>query len=393
MHNFLSPDAESGAGYLPKEVLYHKMIDEVEDYAILMMDPQGNILNWNKGAEKIKGYKEHEIVSKNFRLFYTKEDRENHLPEMLLKQGFKNGKALHEGWRVRKDGTRFWGSIVITAIHDDHGAVIGFTKVTRDLTERKIAEDSAKAQAVELARKNEELVLAKQQIENNLEEIKEANKELEKFAYIVSHDLQEPVRKITTYFSLLCKLNETSFDEKSEELKQKIIQSATRMTSLITDLLSLSTISQKVSLHPVDLNKVIAQALEDLEMSIADKRAIIEVENLPIVQGVESFLLQLFLNLLTNSLKFTRQTPYIQISASMDGNNAIIKLKDNGIGIEEKQFTQIFKPFERLHSKKDFEGTGIGLAICKRIVDVLRGTIAVESKVEEGTTFTITLGL
>jgi PAS domain S-box-containing protein len=367
------------------------MIDEVEDYAILMMDKEGNILNWNKGAEKIKGYKANEIISKSFRLFYTAEDRENHLPEMLLKQGVKNGKALHEGWRVRKDGTRFWGSIVITAIHNNEGEVIGFTKVTRDLTERKMAEESMKAQSLELLKKNEELSLAKQEIENSLVKIREVNQELEKFAFVASHDLQEPLRKINTYFSMLCAINEGSFDEKSHELKKKIFHAGSRMKHLIDDLLSLSSISEDVSLKPVDLNKVVALALEDLEMRIADKKAIIEVGTLPKVQAVESFLVQLFLNLLSNSLKFSKRIPHIKISASVTSELAVIRLEDNGIGMEEEQSKQIFETFKRLHSNFEYEGTGIGLAICKRIVAVHRGTIHVESKVTEGTVFTITL--
>lgn len=391
MHMLLSPNANSSSSYLSREDLYYRMIDEVEDYAILMLDPEGNIINWNKGAEKIKGYKAEEIISKNFRIFYTKEDQENHLPEMLLKQGVKNRKALHEGWRVRKDGTKFWGSIVITSIHNNEGEVIGFTKVTRDLTERKMAEESIKAQSLELIRKNEELSLAKQEIENSLNRIQEVNKELEKFAYIASHDLQEPLRKINAYFSMLCSINENSFDEKSQKLKQKINQSSSRMSLLINDLLTLSTISENVRLHAVDLNKVIELALEDLEVRIADKKAIIEVGTLPMVQGVESFLVQLFLNLIGNSLKFSSRVPQIRISAAMVDDMAVIKIEDNGIGMEAEHTKLIFEAFTRLHARHEYEGSGIGLALCKRIVDVHRGTIEVESQLDEGTTFTISL--
>ena len=117
--------------------IYHKMIDEVEDYAILLIDKEGTVQNWNKGAEKIKGYKAEEIIGKNFRLFYLPADRRNKLPEKLLKQAIDTGHALQEGWRLRSDGTRFWGSIAITCIRDKHKEVIGFTKVTRDLTEKR----------------------------------------------------------------------------------------------------------------------------------------------------------------------------------------------------------------------------------------------------------------
>ena len=120
---------------------YHKMVEEIEDYAILLLDVNGTVMNWNKGAEKIKGYKAEEIIGKNFNLFYNSRDRENQLPEILLQKASLNGKASEEGWRMRKDGTQFWGSILITAIHDDNKNVIGFSKVTRDLMERKKAEE------------------------------------------------------------------------------------------------------------------------------------------------------------------------------------------------------------------------------------------------------------
>jgi PAS domain S-box-containing protein len=127
------------------DAFYHKMIEDVEDYAILMIDKNGVIKNWNKGAEKIKGYTSEEIVGKNFRLFYTKEDQQNKLPELLLKEARHKGKAMHEGWRVIKNGERFWGSVIITALHENK-KLIGFTKITRNLTERKLAmEDRFKA--------------------------------------------------------------------------------------------------------------------------------------------------------------------------------------------------------------------------------------------------------
>src|SRR5690606_39065495 len=164
------------------EERYHKMIDEVQDYAILLLDCDGFIQNWNKGAEKIKGYSEKEIIGKNFRIFYLEEDRKNNLPETLINQAFETGRAQHEGWRLRKDGSKFWGSIVITALHDDEDNIIGFSKVTRDLTERKLAEDQAKSYAMD---------------------IEFRNKQLEEYAYIASHDLQEPLRKIQVFSELL----------------------------------------------------------------------------------------------------------------------------------------------------------------------------------------------
>ncbi|MBC8045486.1 MAG: PAS domain S-box protein [Fimbriimonadaceae bacterium] len=153
------------------EERYHKMIDEIEDYAIILMDTKGNIQNWNRGAEKIKGYKTAEIIGKNFRQFYTEEDRKSKLPEKLIEQAFLSGKANHEGTRVRKDGTTFWGSILITALHDDHNNIIGFSKITRDLTEKKLTEENLKHYTKELERKNAEFVITN-------EELKQARRQL-----------------------------------------------------------------------------------------------------------------------------------------------------------------------------------------------------------------------
>ncbi|HYE54692.1 MAG TPA: PAS domain S-box protein, partial [Chitinophagaceae bacterium] len=155
------------------EEQHHRMVEEIEDYAIILLDRDGYIQNWNKGAEKIKGYKPEEIIGKNFRQFYTEGDRRDHLPERLLNQAVENGRATHEGWRVRKDGTLFWGNIVITALHDDTGDVVGFTKVTRDLTERKKAEDQQAEYTRNLAETNEALRRSEERYHKMVEEVRD----------------------------------------------------------------------------------------------------------------------------------------------------------------------------------------------------------------------------
>lgn len=385
------PIHEHSSAPADRQDLYYKMIEEVEDYAILMLNPNGYIVNWNKGAEKIKGYKASEIVSRHFSIFYSAEDQQSNLPQQLLSIAVKTGKAHHEGWRVRKDGSKFWGSIVLTALHDEMGAVIGFSKVTKDLTTTKIAEDKAKEQTSELAKLNARLLVTKQELEEKIIEINKANHNLEEFAYIASHDLQEPIRKISTYFSMLCVSMEDKFDAKSKALKEKIFSSTNRMHRLINDLLTLSTISDTLALVPVDLNLVIKNVLEDLEMRISDKHARIELEPLPVVAGVESYLVQLFLNLLSNSLKFSNDPPVIRISSINEQGRVMIKIQDNGIGMEEENLSRIFEAFQRLHAKHKYEGTGIGLAICKKIVHALHGKIEVQSQPGAGSTFTISL--
>ncbi|MES2725556.1 MAG: PAS domain S-box protein [Bacteroidota bacterium] len=508
------------------EERYHKMIDEVQDYAILMLDQTGVIINWNKGVQKIKGYTANEIVGKNFSIFYKEEDQISGLPNRLLKEARENGRALHEGWRVRKDGTFFWGSITITALHNNENEVIGYTKVTRDLTERKNAEEHLNAQAAELFRKNAELKSQKEFVEvilnssvdiiavfdkelryvslnkqamdvykrNDLvgkkvndafpqviesgmyadllkalegetiqnfsyqskvlnkyfenyyiplkndfqeiygvlaighdnstileaaEKVKIANAELEKknkelersndsleqFAYVSSHDLQEPLRKIQTFSDLIMtRINEPGF--KPDEYLTKINASANRMSLLINDLLNFSRLSKADDLHEkVDLEEVLDQITDDFELLIKQKNAVIKKSALPIIEAIPIQMNQLFYNMISNALKFSEKDPVISISGKiidgelisaipqLDASKSYLHLnfKDNGIGFDQAFASQIFTIFQRLNNYQKYNGNGIGLAICKKIVDNHGGYITALSKINSGTSFDIYL--
>ncbi|HZY82277.1 MAG TPA: PAS domain S-box protein [Cyclobacteriaceae bacterium] len=373
------------------EERYHKMISEVQDYAIILLSKNGDIEDWNAGAQFIKGYTAPEIIGKNFRLFYTEEDREKKVPEMLIDLATQNGRAQHEGWRVRKDGTKFWGSVTISAIHGNHDNVIGFTKVTRDLTEKKIAEDNLKRKNVELEEMNKEL--------NTM------NKELSSFAYISSHDLQEPLRKIQTFSSRIMEVDEGKLSQKGIDYFNRIQNAAQRMRLLIDDLLSYSranTAERKY--EKTDLNKIIKDVLEDLENIIDEKKAVVECGSMPVMDVIPFQFHQLLLNLLSNSLKFIRpnSTPYILIRSSTVPANKVpglqkkvselyhhISVADNGIGFNQDYSQRIFDVFQRLHGREEYPGTGIGLAICKKIVENHYGTIAAEAKPGSGATFHI----
>jgi len=218
-----------------------------------------------------------------------------------------------------------------------------------------------------------------------------ANADLEKFAYVASHDLQEPLRKIIVFSEMLEQRNKELFDNRSNELLQKIIRSSNRMQRLITDVLSLSKLTQDVSLQNVDIKKVISLALEDLEVKIQDKEALIEIDELPIVKGNEAYLQQLFYNLIGNAIKFSTGQPVITITGRQAEGNAYISVTDNGIGIDKEYFEKIFLPFQRLNSSAEFEGSGIGLSLCKKIVSIHGGDIMVESEIGKGTTFIVQL--
>jgi PAS domain S-box-containing protein len=362
---------------------YHLMIEEVEDYAILMLDRNGMIRNWNKGAQKIKGYTEEEAVGMHFRMFYPCEDREAGLPEQLIGKATREGKAIHEGWRIRKDGTTFWGSVVITALHDPKGQVIGFSKVTRDLTERKRSEDRLRQYSRQLEAQN---------------------KELQQFAYAAAHDLKEPLRKIQLYYSAIAGENgETLEPAQRQSYLQRSADAARRMQRLIDDLLTFSRIvGTGDTLQPVDLNLLLSEVRSQFQDTLDQFGAVLSVSRLPIVSGIPFQLQQLFLNLLGNSIKFRAPDRSLQITVSAsrvrvpEMANAYgaerfdrIEVRDNGIGFEPEEGERIFNLFERLHGSETYSGTGIGLAICRRIMDHNRGFIRAHGRPGEGAVFEI----
>lgn len=365
------------------EERYHKMIEEVEDYAIILLDKDGVIQNWNKGAEKIKGYKEKEIVGKSFQNFYLPEDRERGLPLQLLQTAREKGKALHEGWRRKKDGSAFWGSIVLTALHDDQNNIIGFSKVTRDLTERKLTEEKMKAYTNQLEFQNEQL---------------------EQFAYAASHDMKEPLRKIIFYNNHLFEKASDSLQEKEKEYLTRSIAAANRMSKLIDDLLEYSKASFDIKdFEIVDLNEVIDEIILSNRDRIEDADAKIHFSDLPQLPGIPFQLSQLFDNLISNAIKYRHEERRPEISirsetlictgdAELDEGKLYHKITvaDNGVGFETEYSEKIFELFQRLGNTRNL-GTGVGLALCKKIVQNHHGTIKATGYLDEGARFEIYL--
>jgi PAS domain S-box-containing protein len=389
------PDGSGGGGYVPvardlseelkqSEERYHKMIEEVEDYAILLMDKSGVIQNWNKGAEKIKGYHESEIIGRHFSVFYLPEDRKRRLPETLIAEATRTGKALQEGWRMRKNGTRFWGSIVITALHNAKQEVIGFSKVTRDLTEKKMAEDRIRQYASELEFQN---------------------KELEQFAYAAAHDMKEPLRKIQFYNNHIFDNVGNTLPEKARDYLTRSISAANRMQGLIDDLLAYSKASSFTQeMDNIDLNTVVNDVLLLHHETIERNKAIMDISLLPVVKGVAVQITQLFDNLIGNALKYRHpdRAPHISITVSQaelspDGRSEApglscfykISVADNGIGFNPDYAEKIFDMFQRLHTQAGIGGSGIGLAICKKIVLNHHGFIRAHAIPGEGARFDV----
>lgn len=349
-----------------------KLIDEVQDYAIILLDVDGNIQNWNSGAQRIKGYSAEEIIGKNFRSFYTKTDLKNGKPEGLINIAKTKGIAHDEGWRVRKDGTRFWGSITITAIHGKDNEIIGFGKLTRDLSLKKRAEQARQRHVLELELKNQEL---------------------EQFAFIASHDLQEPLRSLISFTDILESEYKGKIDEDFDQYIAFISQSSRRMKELVSGLLDYSRIGKQSEQTNVDCNELLKAVMEDMTAVINENKAEVNVETLPTICGYPMELRQLFQNLVSNALKFTKEgePPKLNIYAERKAEEWIFSVEDNGIGIDKDHREKIFIIFKRLHNRDDYPGTGIGLAHCRKIVELHGGKIWVEPKPGGGSIFKFSL--
>lgn len=348
------------------------MLEVIDDYTILLLDKQGNIENWNKEAEKIKGYHADEIIGRNFNVFYSEDSRRNRLPELLIDEARIKGRAQHEGWRQRKNGELFWAFVTISAIYDDNNNIVGFSNFVRDLTAKRQLEKTSEEYAREL-------------------EIK--NKELEQFVYIASHDLQEPLLTVKNFVELFKDEYKDVFDDNAKLYLQFIDRSTERMRNLIKGLLDYARLGGQQSKTLVDCNVLMDSLQNDLFSSITAAGAEIHYKDLPIVYGFETALRQLFQNLLSNALKFKRAeiAPQIHISVVGHENFWHFEFKDNGIGIEERYKEKVFIMFQRLHNVTDYEGYGIGLSHCKKIVELHGGNIEVESVLNEGSTFRFSL--
>lgn len=369
------------------EEQYRSLVEQVTDYEICMLDEKGKIISWNEGAKKLKGYTNEEIIGKYFSIFYPEEDILNGKPAHELTVARKEGKYEEEGWRLRKDGSRFWANVIITAVYNADNLLLGYSKVTRDLTERKEAERALRDSYERYRKLADELKITN-------EELSGANKELEQFTSIVSHDLQEPIRTIKSFLQLMeIKINEGQFNDLNTYIA-KSIKASSRMRELIQNLLHYSQLGKvEVVKEKINVKEVMNEVVQNLKSSIEGSNAKIDIEtDVDTVEGDRVQLIQLIQNLLGNALKFTNaDKPEIKVKSFRENGHIKFAISDNGIGIAENDLNKVFEIFRRLNTKKEYPGTGIGLAICKKIVDRHGGKIWPESRPGKGTTFYFTL--
>ena len=344
---------------------------ESSDDAIVTKTLDGFVTSWNKGAEQVYGYTANEILGQNVSILEPESVKgEIKKLDEKVKQG---GKVRHhQTLRLRKDGTIINASITLSPILDISGRLMAISTVTRDITDIKKAEEMLRLK---------------------LEELALSNAELEQFAYVASHDLQEPLRMIASYLQLLQRKYQGKLDEKADKYIYFAVDGASRMQSLINDLLEFSRVTTKAKeFEPASSEAILETVLSDLEMVIKENEATIYYDALPEIVADSTQIAQVFQNLIINAIKFRgEEPPEIHISAKEEKNHWLFSVRDNGIGIDPKYSDRIFEVFKRLHKREEYPGTGIGLSICKKIVERHGGHIWVESEPGKGSTFYFTL--
>jgi PAS domain S-box-containing protein len=367
----VSDRKKTEASLLESESRYRTLFESSKD-GIVSTDMQGHITEANRAYREMLGYSKDEVLLLTYQQltpiqWHAMEDEV--LRTQVLPRGYSD---KYEKEYIRKDGSVFPIKVRTWLLQDETGANKGMWAIVRDITEEKRIDEERK---------------------RFTEDLKRSNIELEEFAYIASHDLREPLRKMINFSELLAKRYKGQMDEKADRCIWHITDGAARMNRLIDDLLEYSRVGRmEFPIDSVDMNEVLESVKKDLHVMIQESGAVLTSHALPTIQAVPIQMAQLLQNLIANAIKYRgNDVPHVQISATQISGEWQFEVQDNGIGIASEYHEQIFKIFQRLHSKDQYSGTGIGLAVCKRIVTRHKGRIWVDSHPGKGSTFVFTL--
>ena len=389
---------------------YNRSLIEASLDPLVTISADGMISDVNEATVRVTGVPREELIGTNFSHYFTDPGRARAGHEAVFRDGSVTDYELEIRHRVGQVIPVLYNA---TVYRDETGGVAGVFAAARDMTEQKRAEAALRTAYNELddrvKERTADLVEANRQLEQEIaehratadqlrrksEELARSNRELQQFAYIASHDLQEPLRAISGFTELLERRYRGQIDERADRYINFIIDGTDQMQQVIQDLLAYSRVQTKAhEFDLIDANRALEQALCNLQVSIRERGARVTVEGpLPEISADGIQLTQVFQNLIGNALKFQRPgaTPEIRVSAVREGSDWAFSIADNGIGIDARHLDRIFMLFQRLHAKGDYEGTGIGLAICKRIVERHGGSIAVRSTPGAGSTFTFSI--
>ncbi len=346
--------------------LYKFQVRETTQYAIFAIDAEGILVSWNAGVQHILGYAEEEWIGQHASIIFTPPDQAHEvcLAEMTL--AAEKGCSTDIRWHLRKDGTELFAHGFMTPIRASDGALLGYSKILSDETKNKELQDS----------------------------LTESNMALEQFAYVASHDLQEPLRTVGAYAQLLALRYKDKLDGEARGFLALIVNGAQRMSALVDDLLTFARVQTEIDRpSSYSLDQDLETALTQLHQLIEETQAVVTHDPLPTMQVDQGQMVRLFQNLVGNALKYRKADapPAIHVSAEQKNSAWIITVQDNGIGFDPKYAKEIFSPFKRLHGQQEYSGTGIGLAICRRIVEHHGGHIWADSQPGQGASFHFSL--
>jgi len=360
------------------EESFHLMVESVTDYAIVMLDPQGRIMSWNSGAQRIKGYSAEEIVGQSFTRFYSSKDAERGAPTRDLEAARTRGRFEDEGWRMRRDGSTFWANIVLTAVLDHVGNLRGFAQLTRDLTGRRQAEDEiAKAKAVA-----EKTSLASAE-----------------FLSGMSHELRTSLNAILGFAQLMESEQQPPPTPSQKESVAKIVQAGWYLMELVNEVMDLAMIESgrlSWSLEPMSLADVMHEcqaAIEPQAQKSGIRMTLPEIDGQCFIKADRTRVKQVLTNLLSNAIKYNRPGGSVVVECTVSAPQRVrISVTDTGAGMQPDQLAQLFRPFSRVGQETSAAaGAGIGLVVTKRLVELMGGAIGVRSHVGKGSVFWIEL--
>ena len=379
---------ERSAELLESDQRFRLMVDNLRDYCIFFLDPEGRVTDWTDSAQRMEGHSPTEVLGRHYSLLFRRKTREDAQisADRMLRAAASRGQHEQHGWYERKDGSQYWSHSVLIALRDDHGELRGFAKINRDMSDAKRLDDL-------MRNINDEL---ENRVADRTEQLLAANKDLESFSYSVSHDLRSPLRHISSFVSLLDEHLREQGDEVTQRYLTTISNSARHMSQLIDGLLAFSRLGRSaVNLAPVDfsllVDAVVSQIAHDTEGRVVDW---VIAPDLPVVQGDALLLHEVWANLLGNALKYTRPRERARIEISWSADSAVgytFAVKDNGVGFDVQYAQKLFGVFQRMHRASEFEGTGIGLALTRRILERHGGSIWAESESGQGSVFHFSL--
>jgi PAS domain S-box-containing protein len=363
------------------EERFRLLVQNVRDYLIVMLDASGRIVSWNEGAHRITQWSEQEVVGQHFSIFYPAEERHTEKPALELKTAAERGGFAEETWRIRKDGSRFWAGVNVSPLHDSEGRLIGYAKVTRDLTERRAAEERAIADA------------------HRLGEAESLSRAKSEFLAALSHELRTPLNAIGGYADLLSMGVRGQMNEAQLEDLRRIKHSQQHLLSIINDLLNFSRVEAgqvNYDLGPVVIADTLDSVRSMIEPVAAKKTITLDwpKRKPEVVAWADSLKVeQILINLLSNAVKFTSRRGCVAIEYSGGKDAVTIIVRDNGIGIAAERLHEIFEPFVQVGRSLTTpqEGTGLGLAISHDLAVAMGGDLTVTSTLGQGSEFTLTL--